>query len=134
MEKKQEAPKRPFTPFFLFRDSLKINAKIGGKEAGEKWRALTKEEKKPFIDQYTKSKEEFDKYLEEVEGFRRLSRSRGHRHDKPDKFRTCKIRAICGLSKETKPMLGNIPFALGKVLVFVSLVNSRKNSWWTSAE
>ena len=59
--------KKPLTPYFLFckekRKEYKDKhpgKKIMAKTLGQMWQALTEEQKKPYIDQYTKEKEEYD--------------------------------------------------------------------------
>jgi len=62
MEK--ERPRRPLTPFFIYREHEKKNDNpMGGAEAGERWRSMTEEEKKPYIDEYRKAREKYDEYL-----------------------------------------------------------------------
>ncbi|KAL6187257.1 PREDICTED: high mobility group B protein 7-like [Fragaria vesca subsp. vesca] len=72
--KDPNAPKRPLTAFFLFmadfRKSYKEanpdskDVKKVAKEGGEKWKLLTDEEKKPYIDKADELKAEFKKTLE----------------------------------------------------------------------
>ncbi|XP_050373300.1 high mobility group B protein 7-like [Argentina anserina] len=72
--KDPNAPKRPLTAFFLFmhdfRKSYKEanpdskDVKMVAKEGGEKWKLLTDEEKRPYIDKAAELKAEFKKTLE----------------------------------------------------------------------
>ncbi|EEF49638.1 high mobility group B protein 7 [Ricinus communis] len=69
-------PKRPPTAFFIFLDEFRKTFKEANpdskdvkrvaKEAGEKWKAMTDEEKKPYADKATELKAEYDKALGEV--------------------------------------------------------------------
>ena len=119
--RKETPPKKPLTPFFIFRDKEKAKGvAMGGKEAGEKWAALSKEEKKPYTESYRKAKEKFDKYLETVEGLgpRTSSKKKG----KPTSFTTSKVRAIWGRKKDIKSLNGNELYkAMGRVSVKSSL-------------
>lgn len=67
-------PKRPQTAFFLFLDDFRKtfkeenpdskDVKRVGKEAGEKWRSMTDEEKKPYLDKNLELKAEYEKAME----------------------------------------------------------------------
>nr|CCW03275.1 similar to high mobility group B protein 7 [Lupinus angustifolius] len=66
-------PKRPATAFFLFDDFRKSfkeenpdskDVKRVGKEGGEKWRSMTDEEKKPYLDKFAELKVEYEKAME----------------------------------------------------------------------
>ncbi|XP_004497257.1 high mobility group B protein 7-like isoform X2 [Cicer arietinum] len=67
-------PKRPPTAFFVFMDDFRKTFKEAnpdskdvkrvGKEAGEKWRAMTDEEKKPYLDRVVELKAEYEKAME----------------------------------------------------------------------
>lgn len=69
--KDPNAPKRPQTAFFLFMDDFRKTYKEenpdskGGKEVakegGEKWKSMTDEEKKPYMDKAAELKAEYDK-------------------------------------------------------------------------
>lgn len=113
---KATPPKKPLTPFFMFREKEKEKGvTMGGKEAGERWKALSESQKKPYIDAYKKAKEKYEKYLEEVEGI--PPRSSSKKAEKPTAFRTSRIRAVCGHSKEVKQMSQPTYKALGRVVV-----------------
>lgn len=72
--KDPNAPKRPLTAFFLFMDDFRKaykeanpdskGVKMVAKEAGEKWKLMTDEEKKPYTDKAAELKAEFNKTLE----------------------------------------------------------------------
>lgn len=72
--KDPNAPKRPPTAFFVFMDEFRKifkeanpdskDVKRVGKEAGEKWRSLTEEEKKPYLDKVVELKAEYEKAME----------------------------------------------------------------------
>jgi len=116
--RKGTPPKKPLTPFFLFRNRMKEKEIVmGGKEAGEKWRSLSDHERKPYVDEYRKAKEKFDKYLEEVEGI--SAKSPRRKTEKPNCFKSARIRAICGQKKEVLQMNQNVYKGIGKVLVFL---------------
>ncbi|KAK7280654.1 hypothetical protein RJT34_25720 [Clitoria ternatea] len=67
-------PKRPPTAFFVFLDDFRKSFKEAnpdskdvkrvGKEAGEKWRSMTDEEKKPYLDKVAELKVEYEKAIE----------------------------------------------------------------------
>ncbi|XP_061362770.1 high mobility group B protein 7-like [Gastrolobium bilobum] len=67
-------PKRPPTAFFLFLDGFRKTFKEAnpdskdvkrvGKEAGEKWKSMTDEEKKPYFDKFVERKAEYEKAME----------------------------------------------------------------------
>ena len=88
---------------------------MGGKEAGERWGALSDAEKKPYIEQYKKMKEKYDKYLEEVEGI--VAHSSSKKKEKPTSFRAARIRAVCGRETEIKQASNASYKALGRVVV-----------------
>ena len=120
MQSKENAPKRPLTPFFVYRDKVREDGKmIGTRESAAKWKALTEEEKKPYLDEYKKTKEIYMKYLEEVEGIKPRGSSSPKKKQKL-KYKTNRIRAICGVKKEIKPLQATVPAALGKVMVKLS--------------
>ncbi|KAG4984688.1 hypothetical protein AAZX31_10G273600 [Glycine max] len=70
-------PKRPPTAFFAFLDDFRKSFKEAnpdskdvkrvGKEAGEKWRSMTDEEKKPYLDKVAELKAEYEKAMESYE-------------------------------------------------------------------
>ncbi|CAJ2631001.1 high mobility group B protein 7-like [Trifolium pratense] len=72
--KDPNVPKRPPTAFFVFMDDFRKEFKEAnpdskdvkrvGKEAGEKWRSLTDEEKKPYLDRVIELKAEYEKAME----------------------------------------------------------------------
>ncbi|KAK4261879.1 hypothetical protein QN277_004817 [Acacia crassicarpa] len=67
-------PKRPPTAFFVFLEEFRKSFKEAnpdskdvkrvGKEAGEKWKSLSDEEKKPYLDRAAELKAEYEKALE----------------------------------------------------------------------
>ncbi|KAK7343292.1 hypothetical protein VNO77_11930 [Canavalia gladiata] len=67
-------PKRPSTAFFLFLDDFRKSFKEAnpgskdvkrvGKEAGEKWKSMTDEDKKPYLDKSVELKAEYEKAME----------------------------------------------------------------------
>ncbi|XP_028767057.1 high mobility group B protein 7 [Neltuma alba] len=67
-------PKRPPTAFFVFLEEFRKSFKEAnpdskdvkrvGKEAGEKWKSLSDEEKKPYVDRAAELKAEYEKALE----------------------------------------------------------------------
>ncbi|XVE49689.1 hypothetical protein DITRI_Ditri01bG0101400 [Diplodiscus trichospermus] len=74
--KDPNAPKRPPTAFFLFMDDFRklykeANPDAKGvtgvaKEGGEKWKSMSEEEKKPYVDKAAELKAEYEKALEEA--------------------------------------------------------------------
>lgn len=109
-------PKKPLTPFFMFREKEKEKGiTMGGKEAGEKWKALSDSQKKPYLDAYKKAKEKYDKYLEEVEGI--PAKSSTKKKEKPTCFKTARIRAVCGRGKNIMQMTQSVYKGIGRVLV-----------------
>ncbi|CAL0316280.1 unnamed protein product [Lupinus luteus] len=67
-------PKRPATAFFLFLEDFRKafkeanpdskDVKRVGKEGGEKWRSMSDEEKKPYLDKFAELKIEYEKAME----------------------------------------------------------------------
>ncbi|KAL5993384.1 hypothetical protein ACLOJK_014308 [Asimina triloba] len=67
-------PKRPPTAFFLFMDDFRKSYKEANpdsksvskvaKEGGEKWKSMTEEEKKPYLEKSAELKAEYEKVLE----------------------------------------------------------------------
>ena len=112
MEK--EAPKRPLTPFFMFREKEKEKGvSLAGAEAGERWRKMNEEDKKPYIDSYKKAREKYDEYLQ-MQGV--PPRTSSKKKDKPTKYRTTRVRTIFGKSKEPKGAEAKIYKGLSKVV------------------
>jgi hypothetical protein len=108
-----KTPKKPLTPFFLFREEeMKAGRGVGGKEAGAKWRDMSDKEKEKYIDEYKTAKEKFDAYLEE-EGYARKSSVK----DGPIEYSAARIKAICGTNEEIKGMSTKNCKALGRLLV-----------------
>ena len=109
-----EAPKKPVTPFFLFKtaESEKGN-KMNGKDAGKMWKELPQEKKQPFIDKHKEAKEAYDKYLVEVEGISPKKSGSG----KPTSFNKNRIRAIFTSDKNVKGMDPKIYKGSAKTLV-----------------
>ncbi|XVF01727.1 hypothetical protein REPUB_Repub04eG0113600 [Reevesia pubescens] len=74
--KDPNAPKRPPTAFFLFMDDFRKSYKEANpeakgvtgvaKEGGEKWKSMSEEEKKPYVDKAAELKAEYEKALEEA--------------------------------------------------------------------
>ncbi|KAK6282169.1 hypothetical protein POUND7_015994 [Theobroma cacao] len=74
--KDPNAPKRPPTAFFLFMDDFRKSYKEANpdakgvtgvaKEGGEKWKSMSEEGKKPYVDKAAELKAEYEKALEEV--------------------------------------------------------------------
>ncbi|XP_052185759.1 high mobility group B protein 7-like isoform X1 [Diospyros lotus] len=72
--KDPNAPKRPPTAFFLFMDEFRKTYKeanpdcksvsMVAKEGGEKWKSMTDEVKKPYMDRAAELKEEYKKALQ----------------------------------------------------------------------
>ena len=116
---KDSKPKRPATAFFLFREKerTKGNA-MGSKEAGEKWNNLSEEERQKYFDEYKEGRERFDTYLEE-EGV--LPRSSQKKQSKPLCYRGSRVRAVCGINQEIKPMTSAQCRALAQLAVNLSM-------------
>ncbi|OVA10725.1 High mobility group box domain [Macleaya cordata] len=67
-------PKRPTTAFFLFMEDFRKSFKeanpdnksvsVVAKEGGEKWKSMSDEEKKPFMDRFQELKAEYEKAME----------------------------------------------------------------------
>ncbi len=113
---KDSAPKKPLTPFFMFREKQKEKGNtLGGKEAGKMWKEMSDEEKKPYTEAYRKQKDKYDRYLEEVEGIPAKSSSK--KKEKPTCYRSSRIRAVIGHGGVEKQMDTKAYAALGRVVV-----------------
>ncbi|PPS14818.1 hypothetical protein GOBAR_AA05764 [Gossypium barbadense] len=74
--KDPNAPKRPPTAFFLFMDDFRKSYKEANpdakgvtgvaKEGGEKWKSMSEEEKKCYVDKAAELKAEYEKAMEEA--------------------------------------------------------------------
>eukprot|EP00826_Nyctotherus_ovalis_P053633 TRINITY_DN6994_c0_g2_i1.p1 TRINITY_DN6994_c0_g2~~TRINITY_DN6994_c0_g2_i1.p1 ORF type:complete len:135 (-),score=37.19 TRINITY_DN6994_c0_g2_i1:346-750(-) len=116
---KATPPKKPLTPFFMFKEREREKGVTqGAKEAGIKWKKMTEAEKQPYIDAYKKAKMKYDKYLEEVEGLPPKGSSRNK--DKPTSYKESRIRATCGRCKEIMQINHKVYKGLGRVLVSFS--------------
>jgi len=70
----ENVPKKPMTPFMAFMMSIKpdlakegiVGIGPGGKAAGERWRALSDAEKKPWEEKFRKEQEEYKKATAEA--------------------------------------------------------------------
>lgn len=72
--KDANAPKRPATAFFVFMDDFRKaykeanpdskGVKEVAKQGGEKWKSMSDEEKKPYLDKASELKAEFNKAME----------------------------------------------------------------------
>eukprot|EP00826_Nyctotherus_ovalis_P060711 TRINITY_DN854_c0_g1_i19.p1 TRINITY_DN854_c0_g1~~TRINITY_DN854_c0_g1_i19.p1 ORF type:complete len:204 (-),score=83.33 TRINITY_DN854_c0_g1_i19:206-817(-) len=61
---KEERPRRPLTPFFLFREREREKGNfLGGADAGDQWRSMTEDQKAPYMEEYRKAREKYDDYL-----------------------------------------------------------------------
>jgi hypothetical protein len=116
MQKGKTPPKKPLTPFFMFREKEKEKGRtMGGKDAGAAWAKLSETEKKPYVEAYKKAKEKYDLYLEQTVGL--PPRSSSKKKEKPTQFNAARIRAVCGQKKSSKEMPHTILKAMGRVLV-----------------
>ena len=121
---KETPPKKPLTPFFMYREDLKEKGiTVGSKEAGERWKKLTDAQRKPYTDKYKKAKEKYDRYLEEEMGITAKSSSKAK--EKPTCFKTARMRAVCGRSKLIGEISQSIYKGIGRVLVILCANNNR---------
>ena len=115
MEKSEAVPKKPLTPFFLFKDKEKLKGNpMGGKEAGQMWKEMPEEEKQAFVEEYQREREKFDTYLEE-EGIPRrssLAKSASHSGYTPGS-----VKGVCGTKEAIKEIAPKQLRALGLVVV-----------------
>lgn len=109
-----DRPKRPVTPFFLFRaEEAEKGNKMNAKDAGKMWKEMSEEKRRPYIDKHKKAKEAYDRYLTEVEGISPKKSGGG----KPTTFNKARVRAIFTSGKNVKAMDPKIYKAAAKVLV-----------------
>merc|ERR1712129_560868 len=75
--KDEKCPKRPLSNYFLYAKDVRASAKEEfhgmkitdiAKEISKKWKLLSDEEKKPFVDEATTLKEKYNKDIEEYKG------------------------------------------------------------------
>ena len=111
----ERTPKKPLTPFFLFREYEKRKGNnLGAKEAGEKWRDLTEREREPFVKEYQEAREKYDNYLES-EGITPKKSSK--KSTNPLVYKSTRIRSMLGMIDEIKSLSLRQCSALGKVAV-----------------
>lgn len=109
-------PKRPLTPFFLFREKQKEKGvAMGGKEAGAKWQAMSEEEKKPYIEMYHEARDKFDAYLEEEGITPRKSSAR--KSGLLGAYKPTRVRSVLGASEDIKNLTMKQCRALAQVAV-----------------
>ena len=115
----QETPakKKPLTSYLMFcqkeREANKdANLKVA--DLGKKWKEMTDEQKKPYNDSYKKAKEEYDKYMIEVEGKAPKS---SEKKEKPSEMSVARVRAICGKGSKVKAMDQHIYKGIAHVVV-----------------
>ena len=111
-----ETPKRPLTPYFMFRDEQKSKGlNMGPKELGEKWKSMTEMEKQPFIDMYQEARKNFDDYLLSKGISPRKSSMR--KSIPPLTYKETRIRSMLGLLDTVKSLTLKQCAALGKITV-----------------
>ena len=109
-------PKRPISPFFLFREKLKeLGENLIPKEIADKWKALSLEEHDIYTKCFKCQKEKYDKYLYEQKGIK--PRSSCDLKDKPEEYKAYKVRDVCSYREECRPLEIGIPVALAAVTV-----------------
>ena len=110
-------PKKPLTLFFLFREKEKEKGNsMGGKEASDKWHAMSDEEKKPYIEEYQKAREKYDAYLES-EGITPKKSSMRKSGVAPT-YKGVRIRSMLGMNEDVKSLHLKQCNALALVAVF----------------
>ena len=119
MQKLETPPKKPATAFFKFREKEQQKGNVmGGKEAGEKWRNLTSEEKKQYQEEYRKEREKYDSYLEE-QGL--TPRASSKKKPRDLKYKGARVRAVCGIDEKVKDITSTQYKALGHVAVKLNI-------------
>lgn len=114
----EPTPKKPLTPFFIYREKEKLSGNnMGGREAGEGWKALTEEEKRPYIEEYQRDREKYDAYLESEGITPRKSSSK--KSNAPFVYKGIRIRSTLGMIEDIKTLHLKQCAALGKVAVWV---------------
>ena len=107
-------PKKPMTPFFLFKsEEAEKGNKMNGKDAGKIWKDMSEDKKQPYVERHKKAKEAYDKYMIEVEGLSPKKAATG----KPTEFNRARVRAIFTSDKKFKMMDPKIYRGTAKVLV-----------------
>jgi hypothetical protein len=115
MERAEAMPKKPLTPFFLFKEKEKGKGNpMSGKEAGQMWKDMSEEDKQTYVNEYQKEREKFDTYLEE-EGYPRRS-SLGKPRVGTGYIGGC-VKAVCGTKESIKELSSKQFRALGLVAV-----------------
>ena len=119
-----ETPKRPLTPYFMFRDEQKSKGlNMGPKELGEKWKSMTEMEKQPFIDMYQEARKNFDDYLLSKGISPRKSSMR--KSIPPLTYKETRIRSMLGLLDTVKSLTLKQCAALGKITVIFEFTYRR---------
>ena len=122
-----ETPKRPLTPYFMFRDKQKSKGlNMGPKELGEKWKSMTEMEKQPFMDMYQEARTKFDDYLLS-KGINPL-KSSIRKSIAPLTYTETRIRSMLGLRDIVKRLTLKYCAALGKLTVIFECTY-RRSLW-----
>eukprot|EP00826_Nyctotherus_ovalis_P022766 TRINITY_DN1758_c0_g2_i1.p1 TRINITY_DN1758_c0_g2~~TRINITY_DN1758_c0_g2_i1.p1 ORF type:complete len:210 (+),score=73.81 TRINITY_DN1758_c0_g2_i1:112-741(+) len=89
----EKRPRRPLTPFFIYREQEKDNGNsMGSADAGERWRTMTEKEKAPYIEKYRKAREKYDEYLIS-KGL--PAKNSSTRKGKPPRYYPSRMKTLC---------------------------------------
>jgi hypothetical protein len=119
-----KTPKKPIAPFIRFvQAESQKGQKLAGKAAGDHWKKLSKEEKKPYIEEYKKERVVYDAYLEE-EG---LPVKKSSVKKQKTCYEEAKIRALLRGDEDIKEVKQSQIKLLGTLAVLFSSIFTRKS-------
>lgn len=111
---KDSPPKRPLSPFFLYKEKLKASGEgLSSQEITEKFKSLSRQERQIYVEDFKSQKEIYDKYLFEQKGIK----PRSICEVKEPEYKAHKVRDICSNRDECRPLEFGVPVALAAVTV-----------------
>lgn len=121
----QEKPKRPLSPFFLYREKEGSKGnRMGGSEAAERWRSMKEEEKAVYLEMYKKARAEYDEYLASQGLPSKISSKKKNKNIKyfPSRIKTicekikCNNKVYKGLSRAAECFVRDLSKIVGELM------------------